>query len=339
MPSAAFHLKRQAAILNERHRHSLPFKELNVKLPQIREPRSSLNHNRAYAQFVEPEINRRGQLESIGTIFLTNRECPFHCTMCDLWKNTLRQTVPAGAIPRQIQTAIEELPPFTSIKLYNSGNFFDARAIPPNDLPTIANMVQRYSDCIVENHPKLVSQGCIEFAQQIAPAQLEVAIGLETCHEPSLQWLNKGMTLRDFATAVEFLHAAKIETRVFLLLGLPDMTAKASLEWTLRSIEFASRYGVKCYSIIPTRPTMPRVAELVEHGRFELPTAATIETVMDQAIAMGHGRVFIDLWDAPKFFACEHCRDARLERLNKMNLQQRILQKVQCDFCYDGAQR
>ena len=314
-------------------------KEFIVNLPQLREPRNSVNHNRAYAQFVEPEINRHGHLESIGTIFLTNRECPFHCTMCDLWKNTLRETVPAGAIPRQIQTAIEELPPFTSIKLYNSGNFFDAKAIPQSDLPTIAKIVQRYSDCIVENHPKLVSHRCIEFAKQIAPAQLEVAIGLETCHELSLQWLNKGMTLRDFATAVEFLHAAKIETRVFLLLGLPDLTAQASLEWTLRSIEFASSYGVKCFSIIPTRPTMPQVAELVEQGRFELPTASTIESVMDQAIEMGRGRVFIDLWDAPSFFACEHCQSARLDRLNKMNLQQRILPKVQCNFCDARVQR
>ncbi len=310
-----------------------------MNLQQLREPRNSVNHNRAYAQFVEPEINRHGHLESIGTIFLTNRECPFHCTMCDLWKNTLRETVPLGAIPRQIQTAIEELPPFTSIKLYNSGNFFDAKAIPTSDLPTIAEIVRRYSDCIVENHPKLVNQRCLEFAKQIAPAQLEVAMGLETCHEPSLSWLNKGMTLRDFAIAVELLHAAKIETRVFLLLGLPDLTAQESLEWTLRSIEFASKYGVKCFSVIPTRPTMPHVAKLVEQNRFALPTASVIESMMEQAIGMGLGRVFIDLWDASKFFACEHCRADRLDRLNKMNLQQEVMLKVHCDYCETREQR
>lgn len=258
--------------------------------------------------------------------------------MCDLWKNTLRETVPVGAIPRQIQTAIEEMPPFSSIKLYNSGNFFDAKAIPTSDLPSIAEIVRRYSDCIVENHPKLVNQRCLEFAKQIAPAQLEVAIGLETCHEPSLSWLNKGMTLRDFVNAVEFLHSVKIETRVFLLLGLPDLTAQESLEWTLRSIEFASSYGVKCFSIIPTRPTMPHVAKLVEQGRFELPTASTIESVMEKAIGMGRGRVFIDLWDAPRFFACEHCQSSRLDRLNKMNLQQKIIPNVQCDSCKASAQ-
>lgn len=258
--------------------------------------------------------------------------------MCDLWKNTLRETVSVGAIPRQIRNAIDELPPFTSIKLYNSGNFFDAKAIPPSDLPTIANIVQRYSDCIVENHPKLIGPRCIEFAKQIAPAQLEIALGLETCHEPSLLWLDKGMTLRDFVAAVEFLHTAKIETRVFLLLGLPDLAAQESLEWTLRSIEFASGYGVKCFSIIPTRPTMPQVEKLLEQGRFELPKASTIESVMEQALGMGVGRVFIDLWDAPRFFACGHCQSARLDRLQQMNLQQKILPKVLCDFCDIRAQ-
>ena len=33
-----------------------------------------------------------------AVVFLTNRECPFRCVMCDLWMNTLDETVPRGAI-------------------------------------------------------------------------------------------------------------------------------------------------------------------------------------------------------------------------------------------------
>src|SRR5260370_339314 len=43
------------------------------------------------------------------TIFLTNRECPYRCLMCDLWTNTLDATVPKGAIAAQIRDALINL--------------------------------------------------------------------------------------------------------------------------------------------------------------------------------------------------------------------------------------
>ncbi len=48
----------------------------------------------------------------------------------DLWKNTLEQTVPPRAIPAQIEYALGRLPPARDIKLYNSGSFYNPRAIP-----------------------------------------------------------------------------------------------------------------------------------------------------------------------------------------------------------------
>jgi uncharacterized Fe-S cluster-containing MiaB family protein len=81
-----------------------------------------------------------GAVVPVATIFLTNRECPWRCLMCDLWRNTLVDSVPAGAIPEQIEFALRQLPPARHIKLYNSGSFFDRRAIPPEDFPAIAGM-------------------------------------------------------------------------------------------------------------------------------------------------------------------------------------------------------
>src|SRR5690242_17068687 len=90
---------------------------------------------RPFAFMVEPEPDESGTVEDVATIFLTNRECPFRCLFCDLWKNTTDETVPIGAIPEQIDYALERLPPAAHVKLYNSGNFFDKRAIPPEDYP------------------------------------------------------------------------------------------------------------------------------------------------------------------------------------------------------------
>ncbi len=47
-----------------------------------------------------------GEIVPTATVFLTNRECPWRCLMCDLWRNTTIETVPAGAISGQIDYAL-----------------------------------------------------------------------------------------------------------------------------------------------------------------------------------------------------------------------------------------
>src|SRR5437868_894768 len=103
-----------------------------------------------YAFLVEPERTADGRVEQVATVFLTNRECPFRCLMCDLWRNTTDERVPAGAIPTQIDHALARLPPARHIKLYNSGNFFDPQAIPPEDFPEIARRVRGFRTVVVE---------------------------------------------------------------------------------------------------------------------------------------------------------------------------------------------
>ena len=73
---------------------------------QIIESRGEKNvvdPNKPYAWLVEKEHTAAGKIEDTAIVFLTNRECPWHCLMCDLWKNTTDTSVPKGAIPRQIE--------------------------------------------------------------------------------------------------------------------------------------------------------------------------------------------------------------------------------------------
>src|SRR5690606_33819590 len=107
---------------------------------------------------VETERSAEGELVPVATLFLTNRECPWRCVMCDLWKNTLTETVPPGAIPSQVDYALSRMPAARQIKLYNSGSFFDRRAIPPQDYPEIARRVRHFDRVIVECHPTLVNE-------------------------------------------------------------------------------------------------------------------------------------------------------------------------------------
>ena len=59
----------------------------------LRGAKAALDPHRAYAAVWEEERDEAGALAPTAVVFLTNRECPFRCAMCDLWVNTLDRTV------------------------------------------------------------------------------------------------------------------------------------------------------------------------------------------------------------------------------------------------------
>ena len=167
----------------------------------------------------------------------------------------------------------------------------------------------------------------------IAPAQLEVALGLETCHPDLLGALNKQMTLADFERAAGYLHANGIRIRAFLLLKPPYLEEAEAVEWTLKSISYAFDRGVDCCAVIPTRAGNGIMDQLQQQGHFTPPQGASLEFVLQSGLQMQRGRVFVDLWDVERFFPCDRCREERLKRLNEMNLSQQVLPEVICAEC------
>ncbi len=273
-----------------------------------------------------------GTIADVGTIFLTNRECPFRCLFCDLWKNTTDERVPDGAIVAQIDWALARMPPVKHLKLYNSGNFFDAQAIPPADLPRIAERLAQFETVIVECHPKLVGRMCFEFQRQLRP-RLQVAMGLETANPEVLARLNKQMTLDDFAQAANRLREHDIDIRAFILLRPPFLDEAAGLHWAKRSLDFAFGAGVECCVVIPTRGGNGAMEELQAAGSFSPPALESLEAAVEYGIAFGRGRVFADLWDIEKLAACQACAARRFQRLRRMNVEPFPPPPVDCAVC------
>ena len=262
-----------------------------------------------YAFFNEPECSATGDVVSISTIFLTNRECPWRCLMCDLWKNTLPERTPPGAIPAQIRHALTRLEPAEEIKLYNSGSFFDPLAIPRSEYGVAAALLEDFRNVIVESHPALIGEATLRF-RDLVRGRLEVAMGLETVQEDVLAQLNKRMTLDQFRTAAEFLQRESIALRVFVLVKPPFTTEEEALHWACKSIDFAFDCGAGVVSLIPVRGGNGAMEEL----QFSPPELSTLVRAFKYGLKQLRGRVFVDLWDLPH------------ERLRRMNLEQRILE-------------
>jgi len=297
-----------------------------------RSARNALDPARPWAFLVEDERSASGEAVPVATVFLTNRECPWRCLMCDLWQNTLAAETPPGAIPAQIDYALERLPPARQIKLYNSGSFFDRRAIPPQDHAAIAARVAAFDRVIVECHPALITDDCFRFREQLR-GTLEVAMGLETAHAEVLERLNKRMTLEQFSAAADRLRRHGVDLRVFILVQPPLMQEAEALKWAARSLEFAFDCGAMAATLIPTRAGNGAMEELAARGEFSPPKLATVEAAAAHGIALGKGRVFVDLWDLRRTPGCASCHDRRMARLHTMNLQQTVLPPVLCEAC------
>jgi radical SAM enzyme (TIGR01210 family) len=300
-----------------------------ARIVALRPPKNAVDPWRPYAFLVEPERTRDGAVEDTAVLFLTNRECPFRCLMCDLWKNTTDARVPAGAVAAQVEYALARLPAARHVKLYNAGNFFDAQAIPRAEWGRLTDLLGPFRTIIIENHPRLVGPRCLEFRDRLRPA-LEVAMGLETVHPGILPRLNKGMTLTDFAAATRFLTGHGVAVRAFLLLRPPFLSEGEGVRWARASIRFAFDAGVECCVVIPTRAGNGVMDELQRQGHFTPPRLESLEEVLEYGVGLRGGRVFADLWDVARLQACARCGPARVERMRLMNLTQQALPAVAC---------
>ena len=293
--------------------------------------KNQLDPRLPYAFLWEEEAGAGGGPISTATIFLTNRECPYQCLMCDLWRNTLDARVPSGAIAAQIQHALIHLPPAKQVKLYNAGSFFDPQAIPPEEYPEIAAAVSGFERVIVECHPHLVGERALRF-QSFLTGRLEIAVGLETVHPEVLEKLNKRFTVAEFQRMAEFLARNGIALRVFLLLRPPFLTETEGIYWAERSLDVAFDAGAEVCCVIPTRAGNGAMEALAATGDYFPPLLTSLEIVEEYGLGLGRGRVFADLWDVEKFYSCA-CSPARTTRLMEMNRTQWMPPPIICGEC------
>ena len=269
----------------------------------LRGPRPQHNPRRFQGLSIEDEPTERGDVARVGTIFLTGRECPWRCAMCDLWRFTIRDDTPAGAIPEQVAAARrvwrERGEQVSRLKLYNASNFFDPRAVPERDYGAIVAQLAGLDQVIVESHPSLIGARVDRFLDALGGTRLEVAMGLETAHPAALDALNKRMTLDDFARAAGDLRRRDVSVRAFVLIGPPFVPAAEQDAWLLKSVAFAEACGAAVISLIPARAGNGTMEALTAQKLFRPPTPEDVDRSMKLVLGRSPGpspRILLDPW-------------------------------------------
>ena len=285
---------------------------------------------------MEEERAAGGAVERALTVFLSGAECPFTCSFCDLWRWTIDGPTPVGALPMQLELVLADLPARVAdrLKLYNASNFFDRRAVPLEDLPRIAELAQPFGTVTVESHAGMIGPVVCDFAELLS-GRLEVAVGLETIHPVAAAQLNKRLDLDRFDSAAAFLAEHDIDLRVFVLLGAPHVPAAESVDWTVRTVEYAAAHGAGRVAIIPVRGGNGELERLQAQGAFTPPTLAQLECALEQSLALAPAVVTADVWDLDRLPACDQCRADRASRIKHLNLSRpsRPEPAVRCSAC------
>jgi radical SAM enzyme (TIGR01210 family) len=306
----------------------------DVRIRSLRPARRTVDPYRAHGSIVELERRPSGRVEQALTLFASGAECPFTCSFCDLWQWTIEGTTPPGALAHQVEQVLElhdGVQP-DRFKFYNASNFFDKRAVPPEDVDRIVELTSAFASVTVESHANTIGSAVVAFSKRIA-GRLEVAMGLETIHPVAMTHLNKRLDLARFDTATRLLSEHDIDLRVFVLLGAPHVPVAESIEWTSRTVAYAVDRGAAVVSIIPVRGGNGEMERLQALGHFAPPTLMDLERAIDASAALSSAVVTADLWDAEQLAGCEHCRGARVERLRQWNLTGMLRSRVTCAAC------
>ncbi len=331
-------------------------------LRNLRPAKRDWNAEVPQGTLLEQESDGRGGTVLTATYFLTGSECRFTCSFCDLWKYTVDQPTPPGSLVRQIDSLHEQIAKSGAaprwLKLYNASNFFDPKNVPESECQEIALRCRGFERIIVENHASLFrSKTCRESAEQFAStcgAHLEVAMGLETIEPIAESLLNKSLHRSAFIDACDFLRSAGIGIRAFVLLQPPGTVTAESVDWAVRSCEFAFETGVERCSVLPTRDGNGWLDLLEQSGTWKPPNIDQMEQTLLKLLGKGHAlrnakgavgfgsdecsppcRVAtLDLWDWERVLGgCAECRSERYAILSEMNLRQVPIHRTVCPCC------
>ncbi|MEA2071900.1 MAG: archaeosine biosynthesis radical SAM protein RaSEA [Asgard group archaeon] len=181
------------------------------------------------------------------------------CSICG-YSNETSDNITAANLKQQVKRELvkHQGKGFESIKLFNSGSFFDSKEIPLEAQKDILRQFQTISsvkEIVVETRPEYVTKSFLQKVTTILGKEisLELGMGLETSDDfIRTNYINKGFLLEDYKKAIDITkNFPKIRVRSYLLLKPPFLTEQEAINDTIQSAIDAITLGSRSISINP----------------------------------------------------------------------------------------
>ncbi|MBY9004552.1 MAG: archaeosine biosynthesis radical SAM protein RaSEA [Candidatus Lokiarchaeota archaeon] len=239
-------------------------------------------------------INEDRLLDKVGkefTIILRTKGCSWAlgdrggCTMCGYIQDSCVDAINSDNIKNQFMHAwnnklgeIQNDKEHYIIKIFNSGSFFDDDEIP-EDLrkfiyEKIAN-VQNITEVVVESRTEHLSRDKLnKMRSELGNRQIEIGIGLETVNDYiRLNYINKGMTFKEFLDAVNLCKQCDIGIRAYLLFKPPFISEESAIDDCVDSIKTLIDMKINTISINPVNIQRGTLVEyLWQQNRYQVPS-------------------------------------------------------------------
>lgn len=195
------------------------------------------------------------------------------CTFCDNRSFSPSRRLPKADIFGQIDQSIARMR-----RRYKNCNQFLAYFQPAtNTYAPVERLRPLYEQSLA--HPQVVGlaigtrSDCVpddvlEFLEELAEhSYLSVEYGMQTMHNRSLEWMNRGHDHNSFLDAVERSRGRGFEVCAHVILGLPG-ESRADMLATARELARVNVDAVKVHNLYCVKNT--KLAEQVEAGEVEL---------------------------------------------------------------------
>jgi radical SAM protein (TIGR01212 family) len=230
------------------------------------------------------------------------------CIYCDGRGSRLRQAGPLPSVSEQIRRG----------KAYyrkhrNAGKFVVYFQTFTNTYGPVDKLKQLYDDALAEEdviglsvgtRPDCVPDDVISLLESYTKHfHIWLELGLQSIHDKTLQFINRGHSSATFLDAVQRASGGKIHICTHIIIGLPGESREDNLE-TARVLATLPIHGIKIHLLLALKGT--KMGDFYEQGKFPLLNKDSyvqtvcdileilpLEMVIQRLTADGYGDIFL----------------------------------------------
>lgn len=287
---------------------------------------------------IDYEFYEGGRTYKRKKIILAARGCTAAtCTMCPIPNEAyygLNLNFTPEDFLRQFYAAFatEPIDSYQLVSVYNSGNWFANREIPPVARQGIYQAIAR-SCCeglMVESLPQFITpQAIAEAKEHLGDKRLIVGIGLQSADDFIRNvCINTTCTKEQFERASHLLWEKGYTAKVYLMIKPAFLTEREAVTETVQSIQYVAALGYEDVSVCPTRiAPYTVVAELAKRGMYTPPSLWTTIDILNEvgSASLARARVAcldVDGKDSDTVYPrnCPSCTHVILDALKTFNM-------------------